>query len=112
MTDRHDHGHDTAHVHTNAHAGNDQPHRPLSAGGKYRTIAIAPAPHEHKHDHGHCCTPAPVSLALLAAPEAVADGVRTPIRIMQMDCPTEEALIRKKLAGLPSVKGLEFNLMQ
>nr|WP_246355683.1 heavy metal translocating P-type ATPase [Paraburkholderia humisilvae] len=29
-----------------------------------------------------------------------------------MDCPTEEALIRKKLAGIASVKGMEFNLMQ
>ncbi|AMH44255.1 hypothetical protein AXG89_41380 [Burkholderia sp. PAMC 26561] len=31
---------------------------------------------------------------------------------MQMDCPTEETLIRKKLGGMPSVKGMEFNLMQ
>ncbi len=29
-----------------------------------------------------------------------------------MDCPTEEALIRKKLGGMTSVQGLEFNLMQ
>ncbi|RAL71528.1 cadmium-translocating P-type ATPase [Enterobacter hormaechei] len=29
-----------------------------------------------------------------------------------MDCPTEEALIRSKLAGLAGVAGLEFNLMQ
>ncbi|MEN3110030.1 heavy metal translocating P-type ATPase [Uliginosibacterium paludis] len=41
-----------------------------------------------------------------------ADGVRTPIRIMQMDCPTEEGLIRKKLGGMPGVSGLDFNLMQ
>ncbi|WP_425451599.1 heavy metal translocating P-type ATPase [Crenobacter cavernae] len=31
---------------------------------------------------------------------------------MQMDCPTEEALIRNKLAGMASVKSMEFNLMQ
>ena len=31
---------------------------------------------------------------------------------MQMDCPTEEALIRQKLEGMSSVKSLEFNLMQ
>jgi Cd2+/Zn2+-exporting ATPase len=54
----------------------------------------------------------PLPFGSLAASEVVADGVRTPIRIMQMDCPTEEALIRKKLAGMPSVKSLEFNLMQ
>jgi Cd2+/Zn2+-exporting ATPase len=29
-----------------------------------------------------------------------------------MDCPTEEALIRKKLNGMASVRSLEFNLMQ
>ncbi|WP_438390207.1 heavy metal translocating P-type ATPase [Caballeronia sp. DA-9] len=39
-------------------------------------------------------------------------NVRTPIRIMQMDCPTEETLIRKKLGAMKSVKSLEFNLMQ
>ncbi|WP_024973305.1 cation-translocating P-type ATPase [Ralstonia pickettii] len=33
-------------------------------------------------------------------------------RIENMDCPTEEALIRGKLAGLPGVVGLDFNLMQ
>lgn len=33
-------------------------------------------------------------------------------RIENMDCPTEEALIRSKLAGLEGVTGLEFNLMQ
>ncbi|WP_248295023.1 cation-translocating P-type ATPase [Paraburkholderia sp. UYCP14C] len=29
-----------------------------------------------------------------------------------MDCPTEEALIRKKLGRMPSVRSMEFNLMQ
>lgn len=48
----------------------------------------------------------------LGAQTEVAEGVRTPIRIMQMDCPTEEALIRKKLSPMPEVKHLDFNLMQ
>ena len=39
-------------------------------------------------------------------------GVQTAIRIQQMDCPTEEGLLRKKLGGMPGVTGLEFNLMQ
>ena len=34
------------------------------------------------------------------------------MRIMQMDCPTEEGLLRKKLGGMAGVTGLEFNLMQ
>ncbi|MFN2322933.1 MAG: heavy metal translocating P-type ATPase [Trueperaceae bacterium] len=33
------------------------------------------------------------------------------LRIEQMDCPTEEALIRKKLEGLPAVRHLEFDLV-
>ncbi|XUW90200.1 heavy metal translocating P-type ATPase [Burkholderia sp. M6-3] len=31
---------------------------------------------------------------------------------MQMDCPTEEALIRKKFSRMPDVRSMEFNLMQ
>ena len=36
----------------------------------------------------------------------------THLRISQMDCPTEEALIRKKLGAMSEVQGLEFSLMQ
>src|SRR5260364_190247 len=38
--------------------------------------------------------------------------IRTSIHIQQMDCPTEEALLRKKLMRLASVSQMEFNLMQ
>ncbi|SMG36721.1 Cd2+/Zn2+-exporting ATPase [Paraburkholderia susongensis] len=31
---------------------------------------------------------------------------------MQMDCPTEEALIRKKLGRMPAVRSMNFNLIQ
>ena len=42
-----------------------------------------------------------------------ADGnIRTPIRIMQMDCPTEEAMIRRLFKDDSAVKQLEFNLIQ
>nr|WP_086078153.1 heavy metal translocating P-type ATPase [Bordetella genomosp. 13] len=34
------------------------------------------------------------------------------LRIGQMDCPTEETLIRRKLAGMAEVHDLDFNLMQ
>ncbi|WP_051709838.1 heavy metal translocating P-type ATPase [Andreprevotia chitinilytica] len=68
------------------------------------------AHHDHAgHDHDHA--PAPV-LQQLAAPSISAEGVVTAIRIMQMDCPTEETLIRKKLGGMAAVHGMEFNLMQ
>ena len=75
--------------------------------------------HEHSHAHGHdhgepaCCDShaAPV-LVPLSAPMADGSGVQTPIRILQMDCPTEEALLRGKLGGMAGVAALEFNLMQ
>jgi len=60
-----------------------------------------------------CCShdvkPAPV---VLSKPVNVGASTQTPIRIMQMDCPTEEALLRKKLGGMVGVSGMEFNLMQ
>ncbi|KVO01635.1 hypothetical protein WJ69_29310 [Burkholderia ubonensis] len=71
--------------------------------------------HDHDHDHaaGDCCAPAALTLAPLPVSQATASGdVRSAFRIMQMDCPTEETLIRKKLGGMREVSALEFNLMQ
>jgi len=92
--------------HTDAH---DHNHVSVSDG-----VSTPTASHDHHHNHagGQCCSSASIAFGSLAAPEVVVDGIRTPIRIMQMDCPTEEALIRKKLGGMLSVKSLEFNLMQ
>ncbi len=45
-----------------------------------------------------------------AAAESV--GAASLYRIVNMDCPMEEALIRKKLANFPGVTGLEFNLIR
>ncbi|MCU0690820.1 MAG: heavy metal translocating P-type ATPase [Polyangiaceae bacterium] len=39
-------------------------------------------------------------------------AIRTVLFIKEMDCPTEEALIRRKLLAVPGVIGLEFHLMQ
>ena len=73
-------------------------------------------PHCHDHDHDHapevCCTPASAARSEPPVHRTASDGARSAIRIMQMDCPTEEALIRNKLSGMPSVKGMDFNLMQ
>ena len=80
--------------------------------------------HEHHdhvptHDHapnaccGGCTTGVAMPVPLARSKEVVAgSGVQTPIRILQMDCPTEEALLRKKLGGMAGVAGMEFNLMQ
>ena len=89
-THRHEHGESCAHAH---------PERV--------------SPHEHAHNHTDaCCSAAPVALTKLSGPETIGANVRTAIRIMQMDCPTEEALIRKKLGRMPYVRSLDFNLMQ
>jgi hypothetical protein len=47
-----------------------------------------------------------------SAPRSEGELTVTPIRILQMDCPTEEALIRKQLASMSEVVALEFRLMQ
>jgi len=58
---------------------------------------------------GHDVKAAPVALGQSVVMGA---STQTPIRIMQMDCPSEEALLRKKLGGMVGVSGMEFNLMQ
>lgn len=91
------HGHD--------HAGHDHADHEHAGHGH--------AAHDHGipaccgHDHGQPAAP-------VAAPawQAGPGQQVTRVRIGQMDCPTEETLIRKKLAGLPEVHELDFNLMQ
>ncbi|MBW7902561.1 MAG: heavy metal translocating P-type ATPase [Rhodocyclaceae bacterium] len=57
--------------------------------------------------------PVPETMAGPAADRTGGDGCRrTVIRVEGMDCPTEEALIRGALGGLPGVGALEFNLMR
>jgi Zn2+/Cd2+-exporting ATPase len=59
---------------------------------------------EHEHSHNESKTAAPQP--------ALNGGERTVFLIAQMDCPTEETLIRKKLSAMPSVQSVQFNLMQ
>jgi Cd2+/Zn2+-exporting ATPase len=77
---------------------------------------------EKPEDHAcHCChdhaasgdgdagRPAPSA----DDPGPVPDGyLLSRLRIAQMDCPTEEAMIRRKLDGHPEVHRLQFDLMQ
>ena len=79
--------------------------------------------HEHKHDHaqdakpshGGCCShshAAPAGDTAPVLPSAPIAGASTAkYRIANMDCPTEERLIRNKLATMAGVVGLDFNLM-
>jgi Cd2+/Zn2+-exporting ATPase len=112
MSDAHkhgSHGHDHDHGHSHAHA-----HKGDSCGA-HAAPAQSAVP-EASACATACCDAgdahAVQPLVQLNKPATSADGVQTPIRIMQMDCPTEEGLLRKKLGGMPGVTGLEFNLMQ
>ena len=80
--------------------------------------------HEHKHEHEHApkaasccssqhaCSSTPAANAAPALPSAAIAGANTAkYRIANMDCPTEERLIRNKLANMAGVVGLDFNLM-
>jgi len=58
---------------------------------------------------GHdCADPGPVDLSAVGKVSAT----QAVYRIVNMDCPMEETLIRKKLGSMPGITGLEFNLMQ
>ncbi len=61
--------------------------------------------HDHVH-HGH------KEMGDLSPQQKVGNRVQTPIRIMQMDCPTEERLIRARLENMAGVMAMSFNLMQ
>lgn len=62
---------------------------------------------------GSCSAAASIAKGSEPLVSVVPDGSSvTRLRIAQMDCPTEEALIRKKLGGMGEVQSLEFNLMQ
>ena len=73
--------------------------------------------HEKSHAEDDCCVAPQLSIPPtvpddLATAKLTAQGMQTPIRIMQMDCPTEEELLRSKLGGMAGVAGMEFNLMK
>ena len=74
------------------------------------------------HSHAHCdgcahddpvySAAVPAGAHRVATPSPGGLGERTAILIEKMDCPTEEALIRKRLGPADGVAGMSFNLMQ
>ena len=103
--DSHEHDHDNAGHDHHDHEGHD--HGDDHAGHDHSA-------HDHAgHDHsGHAhadVSPEDLKPVKVAAS---GEGMTTAIRIMQMDCATEETLIDNKLGGMDVVKGLNFNLMQ
>ncbi|WP_392563587.1 heavy metal translocating P-type ATPase [Orbus wheelerorum] len=69
--------------------------------------------HHHQKEQQHCaCSHDQPILSSNNAPIPVSNDTQAVYRIGNMDCPTEEALIRKKLANMAGIIKLEFNLMQ
>ncbi|VVE35894.1 heavy metal translocating P-type ATPase [Pandoraea horticolens] len=104
----HDHGQDPGHAHRHDQGQHhDHSHR-----------------HDHSHDHavprasdaahaheGSSCCASDANLALVEpVPSTGAPQAR--FRIDQMDCPTEERLIRDQLEHRPGVDALYFNLLK
>ena len=69
--------------------------------------------HEHAHSHSRCCSSTPAILTPFDSAEfGESSDTKAIYRIVNMDCPMEEALICKKLTGMDGIQNLEFNLMQ
>lgn len=78
------------------------------------------ANHDHSHNGPHhddvdvCCTPGTEASKGLSFAEQTSppkDTCRVRYRIDNMDCPTEEQLIRNKLESMQGVVRLDFNLL-
>ncbi|OAI77781.1 4-deoxy-4-formamido-L-arabinose-phospho-UDP deformylase, partial [Ralstonia solanacearum] len=104
----HDHAHaKPAQTGCSGCCGHDQP----AARDTAVRPAPAPAPHPgHDHAHDSHAAAAPAASAD-AAVRARASG-RTRLRIAQMDCPTEERMIRARLGNADGVVALDFNLLE
>ncbi|WP_394777785.1 heavy metal translocating P-type ATPase [Undibacterium sp.] len=84
----HGHAHGHKHDHHHDHGGHDH------------------HAHGHGHDHAtHAHQAAPVKTAPIPGTEQLM------LNIVNMDCPTEEALIRQCLTPLPGVAALDFDLL-
>ena len=98
----HDHGPDHGHGHPPAQ-GHDHAH-----GAQPATAPKAAGCCSSQH----ACSSTPAAQAAPVLPSTAIAGARTvQYRIVNMDCPTEERLIRNKLANMAGVVGLDFNLM-
>ena len=83
------------------------------SGDDHHKTPAGDAAHTH-HAHASsdsCCADATYK-SVQTVLQAEAGQELTRLRIEQMDCPVEEQLIRKKLAGQEQVVALQFNLMQ
>ncbi|WP_420884855.1 heavy metal translocating P-type ATPase [Achromobacter mucicolens] len=98
-----DQGHDGHHHDDHDHSAPAHQHADAAPGHAHGADACC------DHAHGDAVLqPAAAAATLTAGP----GQLLARLRIGQMDCPTEETLIRKKLDGVDGVHALDFNLMQ
>lgn len=101
---RHDHSHDHDHSHGRGHVhAHDHGHSHGHAGSRAPSAA-------HVHEAVSCCAGDAVIAPVEPVPSTGAPQAR--FRIDQMDCPTEERLIRDQLERRPGVDALYFNLLK
>lgn len=93
------------------HDQHDQDHSHAHAGAEGSCCAAPVLP---VANCGTSCCGSVASAVPVMFSESVStgSGTQTAIRIMQMDCPTEEAILRKKLGRMAGVTGMDFNLVQ
>ena len=89
----------SGHEHGRGHEHDDPAHGGAGSCGHDGTASCC------GHDH------APLAALDYSALDA-SSATRAVYRIVNMDCPMEEALIRKKLGTVRGITGLRFNLMQ
>jgi Cd2+/Zn2+-exporting ATPase len=82
-----------------------QPVFPLPVQEKASCCAAA---HDHPPAIDACCSARPVENEPTAPPP---DAAKLRYRVEQMDCPTEEGLIRSRLNSLAGIVRLDFNLL-
>jgi Cd2+/Zn2+-exporting ATPase len=99
-----DHAHLHEHDHEHGHAPADESSHDQRHDG------------HHHHDHVDACctsgTQASKGVSFARQTPAPKDASRVRYRIDQMDCPTEEQLIRNKLESMHGVVRLDFNLLE
>ncbi|WP_286798505.1 heavy metal translocating P-type ATPase [Pandoraea sp. 64-18] len=109
---RHDHGHrhDPSHANDSEHGhSHDHSHDHDREHAHDHVAPCAPSS-AHAHDDASCCADAARFAPDEPMPATGAPQAR--FRIDQMDCPTEERLIRDQLEHRPGVDALYFNLLK
>ena len=103
--EKNDHGHEHSHKHEQKH---EHKHK-----HKHSNDHAHEHKHVHEHKHGHACSHDHGQDAVSNTVKAVVptDAKRLRLHIADMDCPTEEALIRRTMTGMPNVLGLDFDLL-